>query len=163
MFYFKPPAARGQAMHQDNIFLQSHPETCIAVWIAIDKVDEENGGLMVVPGSHQQAIICPGEADITTSFTDKAIHLPEDMIPEQTVMEAGDALIFHGSMVHGSGPNKSADRFRRSLIFHYIPQSSVEIAKFYLPLLNPEGKELLIHEAAGGGACGEGWVQSGPH
>ena len=45
MFYFKPPTARGQALHQDNIFLQAHPETCIAAWIAIDDCDGENGGL----------------------------------------------------------------------------------------------------------------------
>jgi phytanoyl-CoA hydroxylase len=30
MFYFKPPTARGQALHQDNLFLQAHPETCMA-------------------------------------------------------------------------------------------------------------------------------------
>src|SRR5690606_31041189 len=29
MFYFKPPTARGQALHQDNLFLQAHPETCL--------------------------------------------------------------------------------------------------------------------------------------
>ena len=34
MFYFKPPTARGQALHQDNLFLQAHPETCLAAWIA---------------------------------------------------------------------------------------------------------------------------------
>ena len=45
MFYFKPPTARGQALHQDNLFLRAHPETCLAVWIAIDDCDGENGGL----------------------------------------------------------------------------------------------------------------------
>ena len=52
MFYFKPPTARGQALHQDNLYLQAHPETCIAAWIAVDDCDADNGGLAVVPGSH---------------------------------------------------------------------------------------------------------------
>ena len=52
MFYFKPPGGRGQALHQDNLFLRAAPETCLAVWIAIDDCDAENGGLTVVPGSH---------------------------------------------------------------------------------------------------------------
>jgi len=30
MFYFKPPGARGQALHQDNFFLKVEPGTCIA-------------------------------------------------------------------------------------------------------------------------------------
>ncbi|WP_420110575.1 phytanoyl-CoA dioxygenase family protein [Pseudactinotalea sp.] len=163
MFYFKPPTARGQAMHQDNLFLQSHPETCIAVWIAIDRVDDENGGLQMVPRSHTFELICPGDADPETSFSKQAIHLPDGMSTEQTVMEPGDALFFHGSMVHGSGPNRSADRFRRSLIFHYVPQSSVEMAKFYLPLLSPSGEEIRVTESTEGGVCGDGWVPAGPH
>jgi phytanoyl-CoA hydroxylase len=163
MFYFKPPGARGQSMHQDNLFLQASPETCIAVWIAIDPVSDENGGLRMVPGSHRYELQCPGEADQETSFSREAVRLPDDMVPERTAMEAGDAVFFHGSTVHGSGPNLTADRFRRSLIFHYIPQSSVQVAKFYLPLTSPTGEEILVPESAAGGICGEGWEPAGPH
>jgi len=163
MFYFKPPTARGQALHQDNLFLQAHPETCIAAWLALDDCDEENGGLKVVPGSHRYEIVCPGEADETVSFTSGEVKLPEGMAARQTELAEGDMLFFHGSMVHGSGPNRSADRFRRSLIFHYVPVSSVEIARFYNPLLTMDGTEVRIEESAEGGACGEGWIPAGPH
>jgi phytanoyl-CoA hydroxylase len=163
MFYFKPPSARGQALHQDNLFLQAHPETCIAAWIAIDDCDAENGGLSVVPRSHRYEIVCPEEADQTESFTNVEVKLPEGMVAEQTELKAGDVLFFHGSMVHGSGPNRSAGRFRRSLIFHYVPQTSAEIARFYNPLLTPAGDEIVVSETADGGACGEGWVPAAPH
>ncbi|KAH8658013.1 hypothetical protein BX600DRAFT_439187 [Xylariales sp. PMI_506] len=93
----------------------------------------------------------------------QAIHLPEGMIPEQTAMDPGDALFFHGSMMHCSGPNFTSDRFRRSLIYHFIPQSSVEVAKFYLPLINPTGKEIVVAESTHGGICGDGWEPAGPH
>ena len=163
MFYFKPTGARGQAMHQDNLFLQAHPETCIAAWIAVDDCDGENGGLKMVPGSHRYELVCPEDADADESFTNAEVKLPEGMVAEQTVLAAGDMLFFHGSMVHGSGPNRSADRFRRSLIFHYIPQSSIEIATFYNPLLTPAGDEITVSESEDGGACGEGWTPAGPH
>ncbi len=163
MFYFKPPTARGQALHQDNIFLQAHPETCIAAWIAVDDCDGENGGLSVVPGSHRYEIICPDDADPEESFTSTAITLPDNMSAEQTVLAAGDVLFFHGSMVHGSGPNRSTDRFRRSLIFHYVPTASVEISRFYNPLLALDGTEVTIAETTDGGACGEGWTPVSPH
>ena len=163
MFYFKPPTARGQALHQDNIFLQAHPETCIAAWIAIDDCDEENGGLKVVPGSHRYEIVCPDEADPEESFTNTEITLPDGMSTVQTELAAGDVLFFHGSMVHGSGRNRSADRFRRSLIFHYVPVDSTEIARFYNPLLRLDGTEVTIAESVDGGACGEGWAPAAPH
>src|SRR5438552_179424 len=49
MLYFKPPGARGQALHQDQYYLNVEPGTCIAAWLALDDCDEENGCLQVVP------------------------------------------------------------------------------------------------------------------
>lgn len=161
MFYFKPPGARGQAMHQDNMFLRAHPETCLAAWIAIDDVDEGNGGLAVVPGTHEYELVCPEPADANESFTNVGIRLPEDMLPVQTAMKPGDVLFFHGGLVHGSKPNTSADRFRRSLIFHYVPETSVEVASFYHPLVHPEDRPVEMGESAQGGPCGEGFRRIG--
>ncbi|MFC0676207.1 phytanoyl-CoA dioxygenase family protein [Brachybacterium hainanense] len=158
MFYFKPAGARGQAMHQDNYFLQSHPETCIAAWIAIDDCDGENGALGVVPGTHRYEIECPEAADAAESFTTITVSIPEHLSVVQTDMKAGDMLIFHGSLVHGSKPNTSTDRFRRSLIFHYIPEGSREVAGGYQPLLDERGEEVRIDASEMGGTCGEGWV-----
>lgn len=161
MFYFKPPSARGQALHQDNAFLQAHPETCVAAWIAIDDCDGENGALRVVPGSHQIQLLCLEPADEALSFTSAQVPVPQDVEIVQTEMRAGDVLFFHGSMVHGSNPNTSPDRFRRSLIFHYVPQTSREISAFYDPLVTATGEEVSIAAAIEGGACGEGWVGGG--
>jgi ectoine hydroxylase-related dioxygenase (phytanoyl-CoA dioxygenase family) len=44
MFYYKPPGARGQALHQDNFYLKVEPGNCIAAWTAIDPADEETAG-----------------------------------------------------------------------------------------------------------------------
>jgi phytanoyl-CoA hydroxylase len=163
MFYFKPPTARGQAMHQDNYFLRAHPETCIAAWIAIDDCDAENGALAVVPGSHAMEVVCPEEADSAESFTNNLVRPPEGMESVQTEMRAGDVLFFHGSVVHGSLPNTSSDRFRRSLILHFVPQGSIEVSQFYLPLVDPDtGADVAINEATGGGPCGESW-EGGAH
>lgn len=158
MFYFKPPSARGQAFHQDNYFLRAHPETCLAAWIAIDDCDAGNGALAVVPGSHTREVECPGTADAEESFTRGLVRPPEGMEPVRTVMRAGDVLFFLGSTVHGSPPNTSRTRFRRSLIFHYVPRSSVEVSRWYLPLVAPDGSDVTIAEATGGGPCGDGWA-----
>jgi ectoine hydroxylase-related dioxygenase (phytanoyl-CoA dioxygenase family) len=125
MIYFKPPGARGQAIHQDNFYLKIHPGTCMAAWLALDDSDEENGCLKVVPGSGTWQILCHEKADYTRSFTDVTAPLPEGMEPVSIPMTAGDVIFFNGSLVHGSEPNVSADRFRRSLIAHYRPSASV--------------------------------------
>ena len=75
-------------------------------------------------------------------------------MPRLVPLQAGDVLFFGGSVIHGSGPHSSRDRFRRSLIFHYVPASSVEVARHDLPLLEFSGKEVWIQEAIGGGPCG---------
>ena len=36
MLYFKPPGARGQALHQDQYYLRARPGTSIAAWMALD-------------------------------------------------------------------------------------------------------------------------------
>ena len=77
MFYFKPPGARGQALHQDNFYLRVKPGTCIGAWLAVDNATPENGGMVVVPQSHLLDIICPTPADLSRSFVSDRVTLPE--------------------------------------------------------------------------------------
>ena len=121
MCYFKPPGSRGQALHQDNFYLRASPGTCVAAWLALDPTDEANGCLLVVPGSHRWPILCTTAADTAQSFTDITVPLPPGTRPRPVPMEPGDVLFFNGSLVHGSNPNRTARRFRRSLSSIMLP------------------------------------------
>lgn len=162
MLYFKPPGARGQALHQDNFFLKVEPGTCIAAWVALDPADPANGGLEVVPGTHAMDLFCPEEADDDTSFTRDYVPPPPGLAAVPVTMAAGDVLFFNGSLVHGSQPNRTPDRFRRSFICHYIPRSARLVSRFYRPILTMAGDEVEIAENRGGGPCGTE-AASGPH
>jgi ectoine hydroxylase-related dioxygenase (phytanoyl-CoA dioxygenase family) len=157
MIYFKPPGSRGQALHQDNFYLKAEPGTCVAAWMALDRVDQDNGCLEVVPGSHRWPILCTEKADTKVSFTDVTVPLPEADAAVPVVMEPGDVLFFHGALVHGSAPNVTTDRFRRALIGHYIQGEAEQVAEYYHPALRMDGTPLELGVAEGGGACGE-WV-----
>lgn len=157
MLYFKPAGARGQALHQDNFYLKAQPGNCIAAWMALDRADEDNGCMLVVPGSHNWPILCTVKADTTVSFTDVTVPVPAAYEVVPVVMEPGDVLFFHGSLVHGSLPNKTADRFRRALIGHYIQAEAKQVGVYYHPALRMDGTPLELDVAEGGGACGE-WV-----
>jgi phytanoyl-CoA hydroxylase len=157
MYYYKPPGSRGQAMHQDNFYLMVEPQTCVAAWTAIDDADPENGGMYLVADTANEELVCPGQADPKESFTTHLVPLPAGKKARPCVMKAGDTLFFNGNSIHGSGPNRSRDRFRRSFICHYVPASTSRISKFYLPLLGPDGEDIWIEENTGGGACGSQW------
>ena len=60
----------------------------------------------------------------------------------------------NGQVIHGSFPNLSTDRFRRSLIAHYIVGEAQQVAEFYQPILNFDGEEIQIGASATGGPCG---------
>lgn len=155
MFYFKPPGARGQALHQDNFYLRVHPDSCMAAWTAVDDADPGNGGMFVVPGSHRYGIICPDRADASRYFTTEQVALPEGAEPVPVEMRAGDVLFFNGSVVHGSYPNDSADRFRRAFICHYATTASEGISGGYAPLYRFDGGVWDgIALDPGGGPCG---------
>jgi phytanoyl-CoA hydroxylase len=154
MLYFKPAGARGQALHQDNFYLKVDPGTCIAAWVALDRADGENGGLQVVPGTHRMDIFCPEEADQSVSFTREYVPVPPGLEAVQIDLDPGDVLFFNGSLVHGSGPNQSQDRFRRSFICHYIGRSAERMSSWYRPILTMSGDEVILDANTDGGPCG---------
>ncbi|WP_049577593.1 phytanoyl-CoA dioxygenase family protein [Streptomyces sp. SBT349] len=161
MFYFKPPGARGQALHQDNFYLRVEPGTCVAAWVACDEIDRENGGLEVVPGTHAMDLFCPEEADPELSFVREYVPPPPGLSAVPVDMAPGDVLFFNGSLVHGSQPNATADRFRRSFIGHYVGRSTERIGHWY-QCLSMSGDSVPLAESEGAGPCGTEF-EAGPH
>jgi len=162
MYYFKPPGARGQGMHQDNFYLLAAPAICLAAWTAIDAAEIDNGCLYVVPGSHRRGILCPKTQEALASWSDYGdSHIrpfPREFRPVPVTVPRGATLFFHGQLVHGSGPNRTADRSRRTFIGHYIDEASEQVAKFYHPVLDARGNPVdHVRIPEGGSPCGDGW------
>lgn len=157
MLYFKPPGARGQALHQDQFYLRVQPGTCMAAWMALDPCDESNGCMKVVPGTQNLPVLCTERANTVESFTDTTVPLPPGKPIVPVLMEPGDVFFFNGSLIHGSGPNHSTDRFRRSLIGHYVAAEAEQVSKFYHPILRMDGTVVDLGQSERGGPCGR-WV-----
>lgn len=157
MFYFKPPGARGQALHQDQFYLLVEPGTCIAAWTAIDDCDAENGAMYIVPKTNDAPVVCPELADRGESYTTHFVPVPKGLKAQLVEMQAGDTLFFNGSLIHGSGPNRSKTRFRRSFICHYAGGNVRKISASYHPLTRMDGTVYEVTPQDSGGPCGEGW------
>jgi len=166
MYYFKPPGASGQGMHQDNFYLLAKPATCIAAWTPIDDADEENGCLLVTPGSQRREILCTGADGESWTVNPQGVigHFPRGQKPVPVPVRRGQTMIFGGNLIHGSGPNKSKTRWRRTFIGHYVDRMTESMSRFYHPILNMDG-EVVSHvaEHSGGGPCGDNAWQGRVH
>lgn len=163
MYYYKPPGAKGQGMHQDNFYVVAAPATCIAAWTPIDDATEENGCLWVVPRSHRHDIYCPKDRQPDgkwLNYGDSHINpFPRDQKPIPVPVKRGQTLFFGGNLIHGSGPNRSKDRCRRTFIGHYVDETTESLADYYHPVLDRNGipvSRVAVH--SGGGPCGDGWT-----
>ncbi len=154
MVYFKPPGSRGQALHQDQFYLRVKPATCVAAWMALDDCDEDNGGMMIVPGTQALPVLCPIEADTEASFTAVTVPLPDGVQPITPRLKPGDVLFFNGSLVHGSGPNHSSDRWRRAIIGHYAPASTASIGSWYGDAWGFDGRPMSLPSEGEDTRCG---------
>ena len=158
MVYFKPPGARGQNLHQDNLYLLVQPGTCLAAWLALEDCDEDNGCMVLVPGSQDFPMICqvdtPGLDAEQWGNTETPI--PPGMSAVPATMKQGDVLFFNGSVIHGSFKNRSETRFRRTLIGHYIAAETDQVAKYYFPVFRMDGTVVDdgIAISGPGGPCG---------
>jgi phytanoyl-CoA hydroxylase len=160
MYYFKPPGAKGQGMHQDNFYLLAAPATCIAAWTAIDAATLENGCLWVVPGSHRSDIHCPQAVPGETwnSYGDSHINpFPRDAKPIPVAVPRGSTMFFGGQLIHGSGPNRTKETSRRTFIGHYVNETTESLSRYYHPVHDAEGRVVSTVEVdQGGGPCGPG-------
>ena len=123
MLYFKPPGGRGQALHQDEQYITKDP--MIGCWAALDRADADNGRMVVMPGSHKLGVLTVERADTTVSFTAGQSIIPEGYDEIGLDMQAGDALLLDGKLIHGSYSNTTTDRFRRSFIVHFISEHTI--------------------------------------
>ncbi|MEM1060448.1 MAG: phytanoyl-CoA dioxygenase family protein [Verrucomicrobiota bacterium] len=161
MYYYKPPGAKGQGMHQDNFYLVAKPATCIAAWTPIDDATEENGCLWVGPGSHRDDIYCPQKdapSEPWNRYGDSHINpYPRHRKPVPVPVRRGQTMFFGGNLIHGSGPNRSQERWRRTFIGHYVDEAAEELGRHYHPVVNRHGEAVTSVESVNhGGPCGDG-------
>ncbi len=105
------PQARGQALHQDNYYLRPAGDLHRCVDGGGPGATRITAALQLVPGSHNWPLLCTVKANTQESFTDVTVPIPKARPSKPAVMEPGDVLFFNGSVVHGSLPNRTTDRF----------------------------------------------------
>ncbi|XP_069703088.1 phytanoyl-CoA dioxygenase, peroxisomal-like [Periplaneta americana] len=108
-------------LHQDLHYFPFRPaDRLVATWTAMEKVNEDNGCLVVIPGSHKGELL-PHDYPKWDHGVNKAFHQVEGYDDHPLVplhMEKGDTVFFHPILIHGSGINKTKG-FRKAISCHY--------------------------------------------
>jgi ectoine hydroxylase-related dioxygenase (phytanoyl-CoA dioxygenase family) len=119
--FMKPPRfGSAKPYHQDNFYFQMFPaDKVITAWIALDDVDESNGCLRYIDGSHLGPILShdpiPGEPH-NLAPKPELIDLKKESL---AIVGKGGIVFHHSQTLHTSHRNES-ERWRRAYATHWV-------------------------------------------
>ncbi|MEO2034610.1 MAG: phytanoyl-CoA dioxygenase family protein [Planctomycetaceae bacterium] len=133
--------------HQDNYYFCLTPPRVLTMWLALEAIDEENGCLRYIKGSHADGRrphnrtstlgFSQGLADFGQKDTDREVAI---------IAQPNDLLIHHGYTIHRADANTSSTRHRRSfaMVIKGVSCQRDEAAyQTYLEASNQQRTELV--------------------
>ena len=104
--------------HQDMRYWSFDQPELVSVWLALGTESPDNGGLLLIPGSHK--------LDLPRGRLDAALFLRTDIPDNESLIEnavpaelqAGDTLFFHCRTFHAASQNDS-QALKKSLVYTY--------------------------------------------
>ena len=113
--------------HQDWAFYPHTNDDVLAVGFLLDDMDESNGPVMFLPGSHKGLVYDHHAAGAFCG----TINIEAQRLDVGAAVEiygsAGDMTIHHARLVHGSGSNRST-KPRRVLFYEYTAADAWPLA-----------------------------------
>ena len=120
--------------HQDQYYLPD----CMSAWIAMVRVDEDNGPLIVQPGSHKGRLVTKNDVPMTFLPGEtyeqqqhnryfpavKQVFRENGTEAVQVMVNPGDVILFDGKLIHGGAEILKPGNRRHALACHYIPYAS---------------------------------------
>ena len=129
--YFNKPPGLGKATppHQDGYYFMIEPCRALTMWLALDEVDEGNGCVRYVSGSHMQGLR-PHARTETLGFSQGISDYGDDDVENERacIASPGDLLAHHALTIHRAYSNQSGSRSRRALGFIFYGESAKEDA-----------------------------------
>ncbi|MCC7420498.1 MAG: phytanoyl-CoA dioxygenase family protein [Planctomycetaceae bacterium] len=115
--WFNKPANTNHVTppHQDNYYFCLRPANVLTIWMALDNVDDENGCLRYVKGSHLRGIRSHNRSNILGFSQGITDYSDADRELEVKVhLQPGDVTVHHGNTIHRAEANTSKTRNRRA-------------------------------------------------
>ncbi|KAF6132061.1 phytanoyl-CoA 2-hydroxylase [Phyllostomus discolor] len=131
MLINKPPDSGKKTsrhpLHQDLHYFPFRPSNgIVCAWTAMERIDRNNGCLVVLPGTHK-GTLKPHDYPQWEGGVNIMFHGIQDYDKNNAhvhlVMEKGDTVFFHPLLIHGSGQNKTQG-FRKAISCHFASSDS---------------------------------------
>ena len=166
----EPKTSNPTYWHQDQPYYQFAGEQFCSMWIPLDPVNEENGTMRFVRGSHRwgkqfhPVRIGLGElVEEAEDFDGPAPDIdasPGDYDTASWELSPGDCLAFHGKTLHGAYANTSATARRRALSVRFTGDDIRWHPRLYAPT-DPNAPKLRAGDPIDGERYPIVWAVSG--
>lgn len=118
-----PQLGKATPPHQDGYYFMLEPNEAVTMWLALDRVDDENGCVRYIPGSHRTGMRTHARTDVVGFSQGITDYGPDDRRRERSVhAQPGDLIVHHSLTIHAAGANQTSDRPRRALGMVYYAQ-----------------------------------------
>jgi ectoine hydroxylase-related dioxygenase (phytanoyl-CoA dioxygenase family) len=127
-----------QAAHSDSVHMSTYPEGgLIAIWVALDDIEVDNGPLFYYPGSHKLQYAHNSDIGNSTGSLlspnpnknyeeyQRGVIEKEELSPVVLSAKKGDVFIWHANLLHGGMPHTNKDKTRRSIVVHYFVKDRI--------------------------------------
>ncbi|HWJ64781.1 MAG TPA: phytanoyl-CoA dioxygenase family protein [Acidimicrobiales bacterium] len=123
-----PGGFSGFGLHQDLSLVDEREHRSVEVWIGLCDIDDQNGQLWMVPGSHRWMPTLRGIQSFPFPFGQVTRRIIEDhAVP--VPIRAGQAIVFNHATLHFSMPNRTDDK-RLVAIADLIPEEAEHLHFF---------------------------------
>ncbi|MEP6740540.1 MAG: phytanoyl-CoA dioxygenase family protein, partial [Caldimonas sp.] len=123
-FFIKEASSPGfVSWHQDSTYWGLDPDDVVTAWVAFTDATPENGYMQFMPGTHKVEQLPHLDTFHRDNLLSRGQEIAVDVDTSKAVgigLKAGEMSLHHIKLVHGSEPNRSADR-RIGLAIRYIP------------------------------------------
>ena len=128
--YFNKPPKIGKPTppHQDGYYFMLEPNEAVTMWMALEPVDQENGCVRYIKGSHLKGMRPHGRTTTLgfsqgiTDYGDYETENDEVFFPTK----AGDLLVHHSLTIHRADGNSCENRSRKAMGFIYYANKAKE-------------------------------------
>ena len=138
-----------QAIHQDTAYVvvDAEPMQLIAVWIALEDVEQGVGELLFYPGMHRipEHLYADGTSKNWNVERDghpihdahltylKQIAAERGVEAARFLPKKGDILFWHADLPHGGGEITRPGATRASMVVHYTPAANKPYYSHFIP------------------------------
>jgi hypothetical protein len=139
-FLCKAPDSNSMvSAHQDWTIVDEKEHTALNCWVPLQDITEENGPIMILPGSHYANFPVFRAPTLPFFFANNDEIVVKNLVP--MIVPAGTAVILNQSVIHYSPPNRS-NKLRKAITAGIKSRG----AQMYFHYKVPDRDELEVFE-----------------